>query len=119
LQVSVFIDDARSDQRLIGADTHIPAPRRDRVQQNRRENLPQAIQFARRARLRVIQPIVVARLQDMKNVGGKGRRLLDGRPRRRIAKLRGGPPAIPNMVPQRQLTPLRNKRYSRLAPDGL
>lgn len=120
LQIGVFIDDTRSDQHLIRPDTDVPGPCRGRAQQSGSENLPQAIQFARRAWLWVVQPIVVARLQDMKNVGGKRRRLLDGwRRRRSIAKWSGSPSANPNMVLQRQVTPLRNKRYSRLVPDGL
>lgn len=116
LQVGVFIDDTRSDQRLIRSNSHLAAARLGRAQQGGGENVPQAIQLARGTRLRVTQPVVIARLRDVNDADG---RLRERRLRRHGAAGRGGPAAILDTIPPAQVTPPSHKRYSRLAPDGL
>lgn len=101
VQIRILIDDARSDQHLISTDPELPAARFGRAQQRGREHLSQAIQFARRARFRVAQPVVVAGLREVANAGGKGRRR--ERPTLRYgAVLRGGPSAILDTTQPRQ-----------------
>ena len=60
LQIDVLIDHAGPDQHLIRADPDAPAAHLRGLQQGGREQWPQAIELARRARLPVMQPVVFA-----------------------------------------------------------